>query len=140
MQITALPIPFYRAASNRPPELSQTAAVRLKLLEQWRAVRAEGAPSCEPPTSSISPAPTSTAGRPGWASADCALSNPITRPSPNTPPCATLSCGECAQWERYAVAVRRVRALGALPHHTQEVNVLWLRETPAQSPLMPATG
>jgi len=43
MQIAALPIPFHRAASNRPPELSQTAAVRLKLLEQWRAIRAEGA-------------------------------------------------------------------------------------------------
>ncbi len=43
MQMTALPIPFYRAASNRPPELSSTAAVRLRLLEQWRAIRAEGA-------------------------------------------------------------------------------------------------
>ena len=43
MQITAPPIPFHRAASNRPPELSQTAAVRLRLLEQWRAIRAEGA-------------------------------------------------------------------------------------------------
>ena len=43
MQITAPPIQFYRAASNRPPELSSTAAVRLRLLEQWRAIRAEGA-------------------------------------------------------------------------------------------------
>ena len=43
MQITAPPIPFYRAAGNRPPELSSTAAVRLKLLEQWRAIPAEGA-------------------------------------------------------------------------------------------------
>jgi len=43
MQTTAPPILFYRAASNRPPELSSTAAVRLKLLEQWRAIRAEGA-------------------------------------------------------------------------------------------------
>ena len=43
MQITAPPIPFYRAASNRPPELSSIAAVRLKLLEQWRAIRAKGA-------------------------------------------------------------------------------------------------
>ena len=43
MQITALPNIVYRAASNRPPELSPTAAVRLKLLEQWRAFRAEGA-------------------------------------------------------------------------------------------------
>ena len=43
MQITAPPIPFYRAASNRPPELSSAAAVRLRLLEQWRAIRAEGA-------------------------------------------------------------------------------------------------
>ena len=34
MQITAPPIPFYRAASNRPPKLSSAAAVRLKLLEQ----------------------------------------------------------------------------------------------------------
>ena len=43
MQITALPAIVYRAASNRPPELSSTAAVRLRLLEQWRAIRAEGA-------------------------------------------------------------------------------------------------
>ena len=43
MQITALPNIVYRAASNRPPELSSTAAVRLRLLEQWRAIRAEGA-------------------------------------------------------------------------------------------------
>ena len=39
MQIAAPPIPFYRAAGNRPPELSHTAAVRLRLLEQWRATR-----------------------------------------------------------------------------------------------------
>ena len=43
MQITALPAIVYRAAGNRPPELTQTAAVRLRLLEQWRAIRAEGA-------------------------------------------------------------------------------------------------
>ena len=43
MQITAPPIPFYRAVGNRPPELSSTAAVRLRLLEPWRAIRAEGA-------------------------------------------------------------------------------------------------
>ena len=43
MQIAALPAIVYRAASNRPPEISSTAAVRLKLLEQWRAIRAEGA-------------------------------------------------------------------------------------------------
>ena len=43
MQITAPPIPVYRTAGNRPPELTQPAAVRLKLLEQWRAIRAEGA-------------------------------------------------------------------------------------------------
>ncbi len=43
MQITAPPAIVYRAASNRPPELSSTAAVRLRLLEQWRAIRAEGA-------------------------------------------------------------------------------------------------
>ena len=43
MQITALPNIVYRAASNSPPELIHTAAVRLKLLEQWRAIRAEGA-------------------------------------------------------------------------------------------------
>ena len=43
MQITALPAIVYRAAGNSPPELSSTAAVRLMLLEQWRAIRAEGA-------------------------------------------------------------------------------------------------
>ncbi len=43
MQITAPPAIVYRAPSNRPPELTQTAAVRLRLLEQWRAIRAEGA-------------------------------------------------------------------------------------------------
>ena len=43
MQITAPPPIVYRAASNRPPKLSHTAAVRLRLLEQWRAIRAEGA-------------------------------------------------------------------------------------------------
>ncbi len=43
MQITALSNIVYRAAGNRPLELSSAAAVRLKLLEQWRAIRAEGA-------------------------------------------------------------------------------------------------
>ena len=47
MQTTALPIPFYRAASNSTPEVSQTATDRLKLLEQWRAIRAEGATAFE---------------------------------------------------------------------------------------------
>ena len=42
MRITALPAAFHRAANIRPPEISQTAADRLKLLEQWRAIRAEG--------------------------------------------------------------------------------------------------
>ena len=46
MQIAALPIPFYRAASNRPPEVTQTAAVRLKLLEQWRPLRGVGDGGC----------------------------------------------------------------------------------------------
>ena len=44
MQIAAPPNIVYRLANNRPPELSPTAADRLKLLEQWRAIRAEGAP------------------------------------------------------------------------------------------------
>ena len=43
MRITALPPAFHRAANIRPPELSRIAAERLKLLEQWRAIRAEGA-------------------------------------------------------------------------------------------------
>ena len=43
MRITALPAAFYRAANNRPPELSPAAADRLRLLEMWRAIRAEGA-------------------------------------------------------------------------------------------------
>ena len=42
MQITALPPAFHRAANIRPPETSPTAADRLKLLEQWRAIRAQG--------------------------------------------------------------------------------------------------
>jgi len=37
MRITAPPISFHRAAGNRPTELRSTAAVRLRLLEQWRA-------------------------------------------------------------------------------------------------------
>ena len=41
MRITALPAAFHRAANTRPPELSPTAAERL--LEMWRAIRAEGA-------------------------------------------------------------------------------------------------
>ena len=44
MQVAArLPIPVRRAANSRPtPELSPQAANRLKLLEQWRAMCAEG--------------------------------------------------------------------------------------------------
>ncbi len=34
MQITALSNIVYRPAGNRPPKLSSTAAVRLRLLEQ----------------------------------------------------------------------------------------------------------
>ena len=41
MRITALPAAFHRAANNRPPELSQIAADRLKILEQWPVVRVE---------------------------------------------------------------------------------------------------
>ena len=36
MRIAALPIPFHRAAGNRPPELSRTAADQPKLLERLR--------------------------------------------------------------------------------------------------------
>ena len=43
MRITALPAAFHRANNIRPPELSPTAAHRLRLLEQWRAIRAHGA-------------------------------------------------------------------------------------------------
>ena len=44
MQVAArLPIPAYRAANSRPaPDLSPQAANRLKLLEQWHAMRGEG--------------------------------------------------------------------------------------------------
>ena len=43
MRITALPATFYPASNNRPPELRPAAAERLRLLEMWCAIRAEGA-------------------------------------------------------------------------------------------------
>lgn len=41
MRIAALPIPFHRAAGNRPPELSRPAADRPKLLARRRAICAD---------------------------------------------------------------------------------------------------
>ena len=81
MQVAArLPIPAYRAANSRStPELSPEAVNRLKLLEQWHAMRGEGITAMRPPPSSSSHAHASSAGRPASASAACAASNPNSR-------------------------------------------------------------